>query len=119
MNSAELVYDTSNPPICSGISGSILNCSSGCSSSATSIFLSRPAETDRRALSGDRAIDGQHAGRDPEKEQHDHRERPRAQHAIDRPTQPHRDGDRDHELDADAETDPKRLLLTGGIAGLR
>src|SRR5580700_2354861 len=120
MNNAEFVYDTSSPPMCSGISGWIVNCSSGCSSSATLVFPLRippgRAETDRGALAGNRAIDAQHAGRYPEKEQHDDRERAGAEHAIDRPTQRCRDADRDDELDADAEANSESLLLPRIIA---
>src|SRR3954447_9177068 len=122
----------SSRPIWSGIRRSIVNCSRGWSSIATSFLVVAPLvlrasaagdlierpRTDRHLDAGDRAIDAQHAGADPEEEQHDRSPGARPQPAIDRPTQSGANDDRDHEFDTDAETKPG-TLLQGGVVGLR
>src|SRR6516162_2650759 len=110
------------PPMWSGISRSILNCSRGWISIANSAVLVvlpafraggaliSPAVTHRSTDAGDRAVNIQHTGSDTQKEQHDHPPRPRAEPAIDRPAQAGRDDDRDYELDADTQAEPEPLL---------
>src|SRR6516162_7719654 len=104
---------------------SIVNCSSGRSSIATSVLVvvprvragSRggvgpvgPPETNRRADAGYCPVDVQHAGRDAQKKQHDDPPGSRAEPAIDRPPQPRRDANRDHQFDANSEAEANTLL---------
>src|SRR5436189_4641802 len=70
----------------------------------------RPPITHGRADAGDGAIDVQHTGGDPEEEQHNDSPWPRAEPAIDCPSQRRRDTDRDHQFDADAQPEPEALL---------
>src|SRR6516164_10507445 len=119
------------PPMWSGISRSILNCSRGWISIANSAVLVvppafraggaliSPAVTHRSTDAGDRAVNIQHTGSDTQKEQHDHPPRPRAEPAIDRPAQARRDDDRDDELDADTEAETEPLLQNRAVANDR
>src|SRR5438552_4637543 len=108
-----------------GIRGSTVNCSRGRSSIATSILvvvppvlrlpcpgarLGRPAIARSCADAGYGAIDVQHAGGDPEKKQHDHSPRPRAEPAVKRPAHSRCHDHHDHQFDADAEAEPETLL---------
>src|SRR5438445_11832994 len=103
----------------------MVNCWRGGSSIATSVLcvvpsVLRPLRTRavlagppipcRRADTGDCAVDVQHTGGNPEKEQHDHPPRPGTEPMIDRPAQSGRDTHRDHEFDADAEAEAEPLL---------
>src|SRR5271168_3416185 len=117
----------------SGISRSILNCSRGWISIAKSavlvvppafragVGLISPVVARGPADAGDRAVNVQHTGSDTQKEQHDHPPRPRAEPAIDRPTQAGPDRDRDNQLDADAEAKAEPLLQNRAVLnhGLR
>src|ERR1700730_17894440 len=69
-----------------------------------------PAIADRRAAAGRGTIDIQHTGGNPEEEQHDDPPWPRAEPAIDCPSEPGRDTDRDHQFDADAQPHTEALL---------
>src|SRR5271165_4898463 len=96
----------------SGISRSILNCSRGWISIANSAVLVvppafragagliAPGVTHGSLDAGGRAVHVPHAGSGSQKEQQDHRPRPRAEPAIDRPAQAGRDADRGDELEA-------------------
>src|SRR5690242_4022966 len=103
--SAAFVYERSSPPIWIGMMRSMVNCSSGRSSIATSVLVvvpgvlpavyAGPPIAHRRADAGDCPIDVQHAGGNPEEEQHDNPPRPRTEPVIDGPAQPGRDANRD------------------------
>src|SRR6266700_1791492 len=122
---AEFVNDRSIPPIWIGISRSISNCSRGLSSIAKSVlvlvpFFGRPGrarlgfaalrQTDRAADPGDRAVDIQHAGGDPDKKQHQNPPGLRPEHLVDRPAEPGSHHHGDDQLDADAQAEGKPLL---------
>src|SRR5215469_4693820 len=100
----------------------IVNCSRGWSSIANSALvvvpllfrrasadfvLAWPPIADRDIDAGNRAIDVQHAGGDPEEEQHDHSPGLGAEPAVDCPSQCGRNSDRDHQFDADADAEPE------------
>src|SRR5215472_15147298 len=100
----------------------IVNCSRGWSSIANSalvvvpllfrrasadLVLAQPPIADRDVDAGNRAINVQHAGGDPEEEQHNHSPRLRAEPAVDSPSQRGRNGNRDHQFDADADAEPE------------
>ena len=68
------------------------------------------AIADRTTGSGHGTIDIEHPGGDPQKEHRQHYPRPRAEPAIDRPSQPDGDDDRRHQLDPDAQTESQTLL---------
>src|SRR5260370_9119945 len=76
-----------------------------------------PPISHRRADAGDCAIDVQHAGGNPEEEQHDDAPWPSAEPAIDCPSQRRRDTDRDHQFDADAQPEPEALLHGRTVTG--
>src|SRR5690349_10301406 len=114
-----------------GMSGSILNCSSGWISIATSVLVVvprvfrlryfrgdplAPPIARSRADTGHGAVDVQHPGGNPKKEQDDHPPRPGPEPTIDRPTHRGRDNHRNHEFDADAEAETKTLLQRRAIA---
>src|SRR5271166_290162 len=113
---------------------SIVNCSRGRSSMATSVLvvvprilarllagslLARPPIAHRRADAGDCAIDVQHSGGDSEEEQHDDAPWPRAEPVIDRPSERGRETDRNHQLNSDAEAKTDTLLQGGTITNRR
>ena len=125
ISSAEFVYDTSTPPIWSGTSRWISNCSQRVKLHRdlflVSSHLSFGASLPGSGAPGvryptavltpvDRAVDIEHAGRDPEEEHHDRHPGRGARPAIDRPAQPRRDDDRDHQLDPDAQPGSHSLL---------
>src|SRR5271165_3782238 len=129
----------SSPPIWIGMIRSIVNCSSGRSSIATSVLvlvprvLARllagsvlgltitigPPIAHRCADAGDCAIDVQHAGGNSEEKQHDNPPWPRAEPVIDRPSESGRDTDRDHQFDADAQPEPEALLHGRAVSDRR
>src|SRR3954469_2208995 len=102
--------------MCSGRMRSILNCSSGFSSIATSLLVvpivlrrrlrGRLAVADRHAEPRHRAVDIDHAGSDPKKKQHDRPPGPRPRPLVDYPAEPGRDHDRHHEFDTDTKAEP-------------
>src|SRR5690349_2749060 len=124
----------SYPPIWIGTMRSIVNCSSGRISMATSVlvfvpFFGRPVAGGEHLLRpavarggvdpGDGAVNVQHAGSHPEKEQYDHPPWARADPVIDRPAHRSRNADRDHQLDADTEAEADTLLQSRAVGDHR
>src|SRR5487761_1851765 len=119
ISSAELVNETSILPICSGTIGLITNCSSGCSSSATSVLVLvvprragvAAAHPDLPPHPDDRSVHVPHARADAEKKHHHHRRRLGPKPGVDRPP----DGDRHHhrndQLDTNAQPECQRVLV--------
>src|SRR5487761_896679 len=109
ISSAELVNETSILPICSGTIGLITNCSSGCSSSATSVLV---LVVPRRAgVAAAHADLHPHPRADAEKKHHHQRRRLGPKPGVDRPP----DGDRHHhrndQLDTNAQPECQRVLV--------